>query len=73
MLTQTAVNALQTLATACEAANAAELAKVAAVEQARREGASWASIGVLLGVSKQAAAKKHNPKAIRRDTGALLF
>jgi len=34
----------------------------ATVEQARAAGASWGLVGGALGVSKQAAAKRHQPK-----------
>ena len=73
MLTQSQVDALQKLADAAERATAANIERDAAVDAARRAGASWASIAVLLGVTKQGAAKRHNPRVMRRDSQALLF
>lgn len=73
MLTQQHVAALQSLADATEAARAAQHRRDEAVAAARRAGASWASVAVILGCSKQAAARKHTPRNVRRDAGALLF
>lgn len=73
MLTQEHVNGLQQLADACERAKRAAADRDAAIEAARRVGVSWAQIAVFLGVSKQAAAKRHTPRVERRDRSAVLF
>lgn len=73
MLTQSHVDALQQLADATERARAEAHRQSELIAAARREGASWASIAVILGCSKQAVARKHTPRANRRDREALLF
>lgn len=52
------ISILETAADAYDDANANLLA---AVQQARREGASWSTIGDAIGVSKQAAQQKYGP------------
>lgn len=66
MLTQEHVSALQRLAEAVERTKETTAARDEAVQLARREGASWASIGALLGISKQAAAVKYSASAALR-------
>ena len=55
--------ALQRLATMAEQQEALDSQLRAAVQDARRAGRSWSEIGLMLGVSKQAAQRKYSRAA----------
>ena len=74
MFTQEAVTALTQVARAADHARAINAATYNAVQAARGAGASWTSIGNLLGMSKQAAAKRYTPRVEQRiDPADSLF
>lgn len=74
MLTNEAVSALGSLATTADAHRQALAALNEQVHAARVAGASWASIGAMLGVTKQAAASRFTPRATTRaGSGQSLF
>ena len=56
-------SALPAILAALRDRNEAQARIEAAVAQARAEGASWATIGALLGVSRQAALKRYRNAA----------
>lgn len=55
-------DALQTIAALVDQRDAIDSALVAAVGAAREAGHSWSEIGVMLGVSKQAAQQRYSSK-----------
>ncbi|MEQ8718990.1 MAG: hypothetical protein RIE08_15380 [Acidimicrobiales bacterium] len=55
-------DALQTIAALVDQRDAIDSALVAAVGAAREAGRSWSEIGVMLGVSKQAAQQRYSSK-----------
>lgn len=73
MLTNEAVAALQALAQTTTQLHQLAHAHELAVDEARSAGASWASIANIVGVSKQAIAKKHTRRPQHVDRTAALF
>ena len=74
MLTHEAIAALGNLAITADAHRAAAAALQAEVGHARAAGASWSSIGAMLGITKQAAAARFTPRATTPgSSGPRLF
>lgn len=70
MLTHEAISALGSLATTADMHRQTLVALHSQVQSARAAGASWASIGAMLGITKQAAAARFTPRAATRDDSA---